>query len=344
MKKNKWMLLQLFADGGDGGSAGGDGGAGASEAGVTGVDAEHQRLLELGVPAEKLRKRANRAQVQLPAGAVRTAEPAQAQEAPKTQEQAAAAEKPTEEEQPGGKRLTWDEIKADPEYSGKMQEMVQARLKNVKQAQTDLDALNPALQMIAKQYGMDPEKLDYAALAQKITQDDRYFEDKAVQMGTTPEIARKLEHYDVLQKERKDQEARTLQEQRMQQHYQGLLQQGEALKQKYPNFDLQAELKNPVFARMTAPGVGLSVEDAYYSVHRREIEEAAMQVTAQRTAQQIANAIQSGTNRPEENGTSSHAPSVTTFNYRNASREQREALKRAIREAGARGEKLYPGR
>ena len=343
MKKNKWMLLQLFADGGDGGAPGGDG-AGASETGVTGVDAEHQRLLELGVPEEKLRKRAKRAQVQLPAGAVRTAEPAKQQEAPNPQEQAAAADKPKEEPETGAKRMTWDEIKADPEYSGKMQEMVQARLKNVKQAQTDLDTLTPALQLIAKEYGLDPDKLDYAALAQKVTQDDKFFQDKAMQMGTTPEIARKLDQFDAMQKRQQEEQAKTLQEQRMQQHYQGLLQQGEALKQKYPGFDLQKELKNPVFARMTAPGVGLSVEDAYFSVHRKEIEDAAMQVTAQRTAQQISNAIQAGASRPQENGVASQAPSVTSFNYRNASREQREALKRAIREAGARGEKLYPGR
>jgi hypothetical protein len=34
---------------------------------------------------------------------------------------------------------------------------------------------------------------------------------------------------------------------------------------------------------------------------------------------------------------------VSTFDYRNASREQREALKQRIRQAAARGEKLYPG-
>ena len=65
--------------------------------------------------------------------------------------------------------------------------------------------------------------------------------------------------------------------------------------------------------------------------------------TAQKTAQKISNAIQAGTRRPDENGTSGQAASVTTFNYRNASIEQRNALKKRIREAAARGEKLYPG-
>ena len=68
-----------------------------------------------------------------------------------------------------------------------------------------------------------------------------------------------------------------------------------------------------------------------------------MQVTAQKTAEKISNAIASGSRRPDESGTSSQAPSVSTFDYRNASRDQREALKKRIREAAARGEKLYPG-
>jgi hypothetical protein len=68
-----------------------------------------------------------------------------------------------------------------------------------------------------------------------------------------------------------------------------------------------------------------------------------MKVAAQKTAEKISNAIQAGSRRPDEAGTSSQAPSVSTFDYRNASREQREALKKRIRDAAARGEKLYPG-
>jgi hypothetical protein len=135
---------------------------------------------------------------------------------------------------------------------------------------------------------------------------------------------------------------RTLQEQKIQEHIEKLEQQGENLKKVFPSFDLRAELKNPTFARLTAPGVGLSVEDAYYAVHRNEIQAASMQAVAQMTAQKISNAIQSGSRRPDEAGISSQAPSVTTFDY-HKSKEQREALKKRILEAKARGEKVYPG-
>jgi hypothetical protein len=141
----------------------------------------------------------------------------------------------------------------------------------------------------------------------------------------------------------KAQNERTLQEQAIQQHFVKLQQQGEELRKTFPNFDLRTELQNPAFARMTSPNVGISVEDAYYAVHRNEIQAASMQITAQKTAEKISNAIASGSRRPDESGASSQAPSVSTFDYAKASREQREAFKKDLRNRMARGEKVYPG-
>ena len=337
MKNSKWMWLQLFAGEGGGNAAGGTGeGAAAATTGEMGADAGHQQLLELGVPADKIRKRAKRAEVSLPEGAVRTAPvPAPAQT---PQEQAAAAE-PTEEKQEV-KRLTWAEIMADPEYNQEMQKMMRDRVRKSKGAEDALEQLTPALQMMARSYGLETDTLDYAALAEKISADDKIYEAKAMELGVDPSIARKLDQFDMMQEQKKRENDKSLQEQAMRQHYAGLMQQGEALKQKIPGFDLQTELQNPSFVRLTAPGVGFSVEEAYGMVHRKEIQQAVAQVTAQ----QMANAIQAGAARPDENGTASNAPSVAVFDYKNASKEQRAALKSAIRAAAARGEKLYPGR
>ena len=130
-------------------------------------------------------------------------------------------------------------------------------------------------------------------------------------------------------------------DQALRRHYQSLLQQSEEMKKTFPGFDLARELQNPAFVRLTAPGA-VSVEDAYYAVHRKQLQGAAMQVAARKTAQKLSNAIMAGSRRPQENGTAAQAPSVTAFDYRNASRQQREELKKAIRTAGAKGEKLYP--
>lgn len=206
-------------------------------------------------------------------------------------------------------RMTWEQVKADPEYSAHMQEMVRARLKNVKQAGEAMEALQPALSVMARTYGLDPEQPDYTALAAAVTGDRRYSQDDTY----------------------------------LRSHYDTLVAQSQQLKAKFPDFDLARELKDPAFVRLTSPEAGVSLEDAYYTVHRREIQHSAMETAARQTATRISNAIRSGTARPVENGTGAPTATVTALDYRAADPAQRNALKARIRQAAARGEKLYPG-
>ena len=336
MENYKWLNLQLFA----GEGTGDGGGEGAATGENAGADAG-QRLRELGVPEDKIRRRAKYA-AKAPEGTAKAA-PA-AQNATEIKAQAAAAENPTEENKADAPaRMSWDEIMADPEYNKQMQAVVQSRLKSAKGAEEQLSKITPALELLARKYNLDPANVDYDALTKAISDDDAYYEDKALQMGTSVETAKKIDQQERDTARQQRAEEQTLQEQKIRNHFMSLEQQGEALKKVFPTFDLRTELKNPAFARMTSPNVGISIEDAYYAVHRNEIQTAAMQATAQATAQKISNSIQAGARRPDENGVSGQAPSVTTFDYRNASPQQREALKKRIREAAARGEKLYPG-
>ena len=331
MLKEKWLNLQLFA----GEGAGDSGGDGAAQ-GENSADAGHQRLLELGVPADKIRK--NRAyKVNAPTSKPTEAGQDKAQE--QKPEQAAAADNPTEEKKAEANRKSWDELMADPEYNKQMQAVVQSRLRSAKGAEETLGKLAPALELLARQHGQDPANIDYDALAKAISNDDSFYEDKALEMGVSVETARKIDQQERDTARQQREQQRTLEQQKFQQHIMKLEQQGEEMKKVFPNFDLRTELKNPTFARMTSPNVGISVQDAYYAVHRNEIQTAAMQVTAQKTAQKISNAIQSGSRRPDENGTSGQAPSVTTFDYRSMNPDQRAALKKRIRS----GEKIYPG-
>ena len=342
MKLESWLNLQLFA-----GEGAGDGGGEGAATGETAVDAGRQRLLELGVPADKIRNRAQRTAPKLPQGAVRTAAQVKGAEqtAPRQQEQpsgqqVAAAGNPTEEKTDTPARMSWEQIMADPEYNQQMQGVVRARLKEAGSAQEALGTLTPALELLAEKYGLDPAKPDYAALAKAISQDDSYYADKALEMGVSVETARKLDQ----QEKETARQTRTLEQQKLQEHLDSLERQGNEMKSKgFPDFDLRAEMKNPVFARLVSPGVGLSVEDAYHALHRREIQAAAMAAVAQNTARQISASIASGAGRPSENGTAGQAPSVTTFDYRNATPEQRRALKDFIRSEAAQGRKVYPG-
>ena len=308
MLTNKWQLLQLFA-----GEAPGDGGAGA-ESGESSADAG-QTLRDLGVPEEKIRR--NRSYKPAPK-MVRNTEDAGKDEqvdAAKAVEETPAEEKP---------KYVWEDIMKDPDMNREMQKTVKAAKNQAKAAEANLAALAPFLQERAKEYGMDPENLDYQALGKALSGG---YEEKAAELGVSTDVAIKL-----------DQQQRVLEQQKFDAHMQELERQAEELRQVFPNFDLQTEMQDPRFFRLTAPGMPFTVEDAYHAVHRKELEAAKAQAIKETTRQQIAASIAAGQRRPNEAGTTATAPSVTSFHYSRASREEREALKERIR----RGEKIYP--
>lgn len=311
---NHFEWLQLFAGEGAGASGSGEGAAAAT--GVENADAGHQRLKELGVPEARIRK--NRAYMPK---AQEAAKPAAA-EPEATQAAAAEDAKPTEDTPA---RMSWEEISKDPEYSAEISKIVRARLKESGAAQEAMKTLMPWLKTMAKDQGLDPENIDYQALVKSVNGE---YENQALEKGVSKEIARQL-----------DQQQRTLEQQRLDSHMRSLEQQSEALKATFPGFNLQEELKNERFSRMVSPNVGMSVDDAYYAIHRKEIQAAAMQVAAQKAAQQISNAIQSGSRRPDESGVAAQASSVTNFDYSKMSKAERDALKKRIYS----GERILPG-
>lgn len=341
MKKTLWLDLQLFAGEGASGDGSASSGASTGETAATGENATaaaEQRLRELGVPEAKIRKRASKIASKLP--------PVQTAKADTIEEPSAPATEtaPTEEaKESGPARMTWDEIMADPEYNKQMQSVIKSRIRSEKSAEESLGKLMPALEVLARKHNLDPKNMDYDALAKAIGDDDALYEEKALEMGVSVETAKKIDQQERDTARAKAQEERSLQEQMLQQHFAKLEQQGKEMKKVFPKFNLQEELKNPVFVRMTAPGVGISVEDAYYAVHRNEIQVAAMQAAAKKTAENLSNAIQAGSRRPDEAGTSSRSSSVSTFDYSKASKEQRDAFKRDLKARLARGEKVYPG-
>lgn len=338
MEKIKRLNLQLFAEGGEGG---GDGAATGAETANTG-DAD-QRLRELGVPDNVLARRAKRnarKQGVAKAAPAPASEPAEPAEQTEEQDATAETEKPTEEKPA---RMSWDDIMKDPEYNKEMQKTVQARLRNAKASEDALGKLTPALEVLARKYGLDATNIDYDALSKAINDEDEYYEDKALEMGVSLETAKKIDQDERKTAREQAEQQRTLEQQKIDNHFRKMEQQGEELKKIFPGFDLRKELQNPVFVRMTSPGVGLSVEDAYYAIHRKEIEAAAMKATQRQTAEKMSRSIQSGMNRPAENGTRGQAPSATTFDITKASKAERDKYRTWVKAELAAGRKPRPG-
>jgi hypothetical protein len=205
-----------------------------------------------------------------------------------------------------------------------------------------LKKMAPSHELLARQYGLDMENIDYDALSKAINDDDAYYEKKSLELGVSNATAKKFDQDERDSKRQAKFEESEANRKMISDHVLNVRRQAEEMKKVFPNFDLETELKNPAFARMTAPGVGLSVEDAYFAVHRKELQHAAMQTAAKKTAESISNSIRSQQRRPDESGTSSKAPSTASFSYRNATPQQRAAIRQQVRLAAQEGRTLYP--
>lgn len=322
--QHKRWDLQLFA--GEGASSGGEGGDGSSAAGAQASEAGNDSMDSLGIPKEKLdRYRANKAKKQPKQSVSQTADQADDSPAPVAEQQAAAAEDQPEGEQ--DPETAWNDILKNPEYNSRIQDIVQKRVRSMQNA---LDALTPALETLGQKYGMDVSdvsKMDLQELAKRINNDDSYFEDRAEEMGSSPETARRVFQAELAEK-RRDMYAN---EELARRHYEDLVRQGEALKAKIPNFDLQRELQDPRFARMTAPGGGWNVEQAFNAVHHDALVKLATEQAARQASQALSNSIQAGKSIPAENGSVQRSAQGTqTKLYSQMTPEERAIYKAKI--------------
>ena len=114
----------------------------------------------------------------------------------------------------------------------------------------------------------------------------------------------------------------------------GWQQDGDALRETYPSFALEAEVKNPDFARLLKAGV--SVRTAYESCHLQELLGGAMQYTADKVAEGMAARMDARARRPAENGMNGGAGAVFKTDVGSLSRADREEIERRVQH----GEKI----
>ena len=326
----KWRLdLRMFeGDGGAAAAATGDGqNAGGSAAGASSQTTADQavQVLEDGTRMdprlaermEKQRKRHNRGNAGAAASAMTGGEqaPQQAQAEPQQNEKT-----PDEE---------FDELihgKYAAQYQQRFQSAISDRFKNQADLQGQLDGLKPMLDALAKQHGI--EAGDYQALSNVILDDDSLYEDEAEAAGMTVEA---YKSYQRLKQHADEMDAREQQAQEelgIQNHLRKLAMQGEQLKQTFPDFDLRKELNNNDFRRLTSPAVGLSVEDAYFLLHRNELMPQVMAAGVKTAQQRIAQSLQANGARPMEGAMQGNSTAADVhISPKNMTREQRQALK-----------------
>lgn len=289
------MNLQLFADGGAGAGAAGTGDAGNS--GVTQQAAAAGTGVEPQAAAVEYKHRTGRRANPLANVQYGKQPDAAAQQQP----EAPASEKAQAE--PQDDAASWKELKSGKykeHFDRDVQTIVQGRLRDAQANQDKLDKLAPMLEALAKQKGVDVKDVD--GLIAKVLDADSLYEEESMRTGTPVETLKMLHK---LERERDDAQntaSRFAEEERNRRHILGLIEQAQALTAKYPSFDLRTEMQNERFKAMTSPSGGLSVEEAYFALHHRELTQSAMQQAATQAQQQTMQTVQANRARPVENG------------------------------------------
>lgn len=217
-------------------------------------------------------------------------------------------------------------------YTEETQRIINRRFKETANLQSRVDETQPLVDMLMQRYGIKDGNMK--KLMSAIESDDAYWSEAADEAGMS------VEQYKAFQKlQRENENMKRIQQQQIGQEFaknqaQKWYTEAEAVKAKFPGFDLSAELKNPSFISMLKSGT--PVEHAYKVLHFDELMGNAMQVTAANTQQAVVANVRARGARPQENGTASQSAFTVKDDVSKLSKKDRAEIARRV----ARGEKI----
>lgn len=185
----------------------------------------------------------------------------------------------------------------------------------ISKLESEIEKYKGILDIGNSRYGLDPDSdtylEDYAA---KVQNDKKLYEEEALEAGMKVEDYMKLKQAQRIIDQNERNEANRELEERISAHVQRLSDEAEQVKAEYPNFDIEAELQNEKFRRLVDPpelgGSGISVQDAFFAVHRKEILNSYAKNAVSQAQTQVANSIAANKARPAENGLSKSTPTT----------------------------------
>ena len=201
-------------------------------------------------------------------------------------------------------------------YDQRVQDTVRRRLKGSEETARRLSVLGPALELLGRRYGVDAS--DTEALSRAIQAENGPSGERE-ESSAAQEPAERLEQ---LRRERAGRQVADW------------LRQAEETRAFYPSFDLRAEARDPRFRSLIGSGVPLRT--AFEVLHQREILPAAMEFSARRAEEKLADSVIAGQLRPAEGAMGGQSPVLSKRDVSLLTRAEREEIDRRV----ARGEKI----
>jgi len=208
--------------------------------------------------------------------------------------------------------------------------IVENRLKGTKERLARYEALDPVIGMLSQRYKFDANDPQIAELLTKAVEDDDAFyaeeaEKRGIDVNTMRQISKMERDNAALKKAIAEQESQRKADELLR----GWMDEAEQLREVYPSFDLQAEIKNPNFVELMKLPI-FNLKTAYEFIHKDEIQAAASQVVAQQVEQRIANRMASNANLPVENGVASASAAVAVRDASSLTKAERDDIIRRV--------------
>ena len=217
-------------------------------------------------------------------------------------------------------------------YEARVHDTIQKRLKGTNETVQKYQALTGVLDLLSNKYGVDAN--DVGALTKAIEEDESFYEDEAMEKGLTvqqvKEIRKMKRENEALKAEMKQAQLRENADRILAKWNEDAV----SLKQLYPGFDLNTELQNEQFRNLLSSNVPL--QTAFEVIHKDEIIPAAMQYTAQKITEKVANNIRSGQSRPAEGAMGNRSPVLVKSDVSQLTKADRDEIERRV----ARGERI----
>ena len=216
------------------------------------------------------------------------------------------------------------------EYTKLTQQMINRRFKDAKTTEEtlkgQLSAVEPLLNLLKARYDTE----DSSKLAEFLEKDNAIWRDAADEMGMdTPSYMKYLQlkvRDKRLAQIEQDAEARK----NATEQYKQWMGEAQALKAKYPAFDLNQEVQNETFARLLKAGVPM--DHAFKVAHYDEFMDGTIQRVQQQTADNVVANVRARGTRPAEAGAKRSSGVVYKSDPSTFTKADREEVVRQIKE------------
>ena len=230
---------------------------------------------------------------------------------------------------PEGARPAFDEL-IKGAYKEEYEKRVKAQLDRRFKAQEAIlqrqKALEPAIELLARRYGVEPGDVQalVKAIESEANAEGAPVEDEEAELdGLKREKQLQRENF-ALQRIAQQQQS----QRQAQRIYDKWMRETQEAQRLYPGLDFHQEAQSEDFLRLLRAGV--NVRAAYEVMHRDDIIGGAMRYTAQQVASKVAGDIRARGARPQENGAGSSAASARSLRAVELNtREVRELAQRA---------------